>query len=846
MRQTALLALLLSTALLAQAGDKKDRSGTVQAPPPKWMKIPRAPVLPPNEALKSFTLDPKYRIELVVAEPLVHDPVAMVFDADARIWVVEMRGLMPNVDGTGEDAPCGTIAILEDTDHDGRMDKRTVFLDKLVLPRAIALVDDGALILTPPELIFCRDTNGDGKADTRELVGKGYGAGLANPEHAINGPIHNLDNWIYFCNHGQRLRRKGGAWQWQPIVRGGQWGLCQDDEGRMFFNTNSNHLIAHLVPPSYAKRNPNLRRMAGTNVTVSRDQAVWSGRVNPGVNRGYRKGTLRADGRLSRFTSTCGPVIYRGALMPELLGNAFAPEPAANLIRRDVLTESGTHVSGANAYEHKEFLTSTDERFRPVNMYNGPDGALYVIDLYRGILQHRVFMTTYLRRQVIERKLDKFIGLGRIYRIVPVDLPAKRIVDPIKLASAKQSELVAALSSKHGQVRSTAQRLLVERADEKTAPALNKLLIDKEASPQTRLHALWTLEGLGKLEQATLEQLAVDNTVEVLQAQAARLCDLNTAGKKLLPLLRDGSPKFTLFVTLNAGTLNATAEARSLRSEIFLSVLTHKAEDPYLRDAAISGLHKAELQFIRTVLASPNWSKKKPGYHEMLRELAACVFRARKELAMVELLNIIATEKQAWRQKSLLDGIVGTLPKKNAKKLRLETRPPALDALSALGDAKLTGHINKLKAALSFKTDAQQSTVRPLTTREQARFATGKDVYTMLCLACHQQNGEGLTGLAPPLRQSEWVLGSEQRLARILLQGMTGPVKVAGKTYNMPLMPGRGAIDDDAKIAAVLTYIRRNWDHQAEPVTAASIAKARATTKGRATPWTEAELLRIK
>src|SRR5262245_19436097 len=152
-RITALLLFFLSLAL-AQQGD---RPGEAQKPLVPPQKIPPAPVLSPEQALKSFKLPPGFRIELVASEPLVPDPVQIVFDPDGRIWVVEMRGYMPNLAGTGEDQPVGDIVILEDTDGDGRMDKRTVFQDGLVLPRAVALVRDGALIAEMPHLWFCRD-----------------------------------------------------------------------------------------------------------------------------------------------------------------------------------------------------------------------------------------------------------------------------------------------------------------------------------------------------------------------------------------------------------------------------------------------------------------------------------------------------------------------------------------------------------------------------------------------------------------------------------------------------------------------------------------------------------------
>src|SRR5688572_7831312 len=190
--RSVLLFVSLSAAGLAQNGDV---SGEVQAPP-SHLQIPPAPVLTVDDAIKTIKVAPGYRVEIVAADPLVGDPVAATYGPDGRLWVVEMRGFMPNPDGKGEDAKVGMISVLADTNHDGRMDKRTVFLDGLVLPRALALVGDGLLVAEPPHLWFCRDTNGDGKADEKTEVASDYGT-PANPEHSSNGLYRALDNWIY-------------------------------------------------------------------------------------------------------------------------------------------------------------------------------------------------------------------------------------------------------------------------------------------------------------------------------------------------------------------------------------------------------------------------------------------------------------------------------------------------------------------------------------------------------------------------------------------------------------------------------------------------------------------------
>jgi len=265
-RYPSLLALCFAAAapLLAQNGD---RPGEVQAPPAAHIKVPPSPALSVDEAMKTFKVAPGFRMEIVAAEPLVHEPIAMTFGPDGRLWVVEMRGYMPDVDAKGEDAPIGSIAVLTDTDGDGRMDKRTVFLDKLVMPRALALVGDGLLVAEPPHLWFARDTNGDGVADEKTEVAADYGA-TVNPEHTSNGLMWALDNWIYSANHTVRFRYAGGGkFTREGTVTRGQWGISQDDTGRIYYNSNSDPLRVDVIPSAYLKRNPAFVA-AGANVAV--------------------------------------------------------------------------------------------------------------------------------------------------------------------------------------------------------------------------------------------------------------------------------------------------------------------------------------------------------------------------------------------------------------------------------------------------------------------------------------------------------------------------------------------------------------------------------------------------
>jgi glucose/arabinose dehydrogenase len=298
-------------------------------------KLPPAPVLSPAEALKAFKLEKGFRIELVASEPMIQSPIAISFDDQGRMFVVEMRGYMNDVDGAGEQDPSGRVSLLEDTRGTGRMDKATAFADGLVMPRSVLAVNGGALIGESPNLFFFKDTKGTGIADVRTVVATDYGTRGGQPEHMANTPTWAMDNRIYSAGYGVSFRALGDNWQRGPGLGRGQWGLCQDDAGRLFFNYNSDLLRTDLLPAAAFARNPLLRTASSVNFQVMKDQAVFPSHPTPGVNRGYDPKTLREDGTLARATSTCGAVVYRGDAFPaEYRGDAFVPEPASNLIKR--------------------------------------------------------------------------------------------------------------------------------------------------------------------------------------------------------------------------------------------------------------------------------------------------------------------------------------------------------------------------------------------------------------------------------------------------------------------------------------------------------------------------------
>lgn len=833
----------------AQIGDRSDRPGEVQRSLVPANQIPAAPALTPEQAMASFKVAPGFKLELAACEPLVQEPVAAIFGPDGRLWVVEMRGYMPDLDGTGEDLPVGRVVVLRDTDGDGRFDESTVFVDRLVLPRAIELAGDGVLVGAPPELAWWRDTDGDGKADTKVVVATDYGVRvdpkrphLANPERAPNSLLHAFDNWIYSGAYTKKFRLVNGEWQTASTIFRGQWGLSQDDYGRLYHNSNSDYLRVDVVFSDYLQRNPHFPRLAGTNVNAAENQLVWPGRVNPGINRGYRPEMLR-EGRLKEFTAACAPWVYRGGLLPGCEGDVFVAEPAGNFVRRAKLTAQNGTVRGRNAYEQQEFLTSTDERFRPVNFTTGPDGALYIVDLYRGVLQHRISLTSYLRKQSEERGLAQGQHLGRIYRIVPADRPVARVA---AIPALRPEHWVGKLDDANAWWRETAQRLLVERPEKSLVPAIRQMA-HAATRPVGRVQALWTLEGMGALDRATA-MAALEDAAPLVRAHALRLSERFLDGEeraalveRMLGLAREAAAEVQLQAVLSLG------QAKEARIDLALAAIVRgQPQNTFLRDAFFSGVAERELAVLEQLLTDVAWTTGGES-DKIIAGLARGVMGSRDAVAVERLATLAAETLRAGRGGwvAVLDGMV---PAAGASRrpILLAKEPSAWSTLAASATAKV--RLAKMTDSVIWPGKAGVSAAvvtTPLDAAQQARFEQGKALFATVCSACHQANGRGLDGLAPPLVDSDWVLGSPERSVRIVLHGVRGPILVAGRVHSGD-MPAFGGALDDAQISAVLTYLRREWGHGATPVDPAQVAAIRVATAGHSDAFSPEELNLLK
>ena len=625
-RWIAIIAIAILSAVTVRAA-----LAPQQAVPPASPVATAAPPLSPADALQTFRLPPGYRLELVASEPLVVDPVWMDLDPDGRLWVVEMRGFMPNFEGTGEDAPVGQVVVLEDTDDDGRADRRTVFLDGLVQPRTVKVLDRGVLVIAPPQLILARDTDGDLKADTREVLRTDVGVKGGNPEHSPNSLLWGLDNWLYTSEHTADYRWTRTGLETAKTLSRGQWGISIDDTGRVFRNWNDDPLHVDYLPGRVLARNPAAVRTRGVYEPVTEDLAVWAARPTPAVNRGYRDGVLRPDGSLAVFQAAGTPTVYRGDRLPaDVRGHVFVTEPAGNLVRRYALKEGADgRLAATNAHPRSEFLTSTDERFRPVNLLSAADGTLYVADMYRGVIQHGQYQSEYLKNQIRARGLVEPTGLGRIYRVVHDT--TRRGPRP-SLSVKTPAELVAVLEHPNGWWRDTAQRLLVERGDRSVAPALAALTTGAR-DPRARLHALWTLDGLGALDAATVLRALADTAPEV-RAAAVRVAEpwLGKDGDPVQAAVRAVSGDRAARVRWQLA-LSIAAFPEASRVEQAVQLLAHHGRDPFVVDGVVSSLAGIEEQALAQLLARPGVPE------DALGPLAGAVARGGRPAAVADSLD---------------------------------------------------------------------------------------------------------------------------------------------------------------------------------------------------------------
>src|SRR5689334_4619217 len=501
---------------------------------------PASPLSPQQELATFHFADPNLTAELIAAEPDIVAPVAIAWDADGRLFVAEMT-----------DYPSGPVSgrirLLEDRDGDGRYERATVFAENIAFPNGVMPWNGGVLVTAAPDILFFKDNDGDGHADERRVLFTGFAEG--NQQLRVNGLFWGLDNWIYGANgrsdgdvrraddpsnkkvsiRRRDFRFRPGTKQFEAISGHSQFGCAHDDWGNRFPVFNNIPIRHVVIEQRYLNHQPFL---AGAETVVPISAPDDKGRVYY-----LAPPTLLIPQASDYFTSACGPTVYRGdALGPDYRGNFFVCEPVHNLIQRRRLVPNGATFVAERTESGKDFLASTDPWFHGVFTATGPDGCLYVVDFYRKFVEHPAWVADELKNTTPWRTGEQH---GRIWRIHPKDWNPK--TPKPNLNHARSSELIKHLDDANGWWRDTAQRLLVERQDRSVVRALEKVA-RKSPSPPGRLHALYTLDGLGALSPDSVLAVLKDSDSHVRE-HAIRLVEPFLVGGTNAPASRTSTPK---------------------------------------------------------------------------------------------------------------------------------------------------------------------------------------------------------------------------------------------------------------------------------------------------------------
>jgi putative membrane-bound dehydrogenase-like protein len=644
--------------------------------------IEMTPPKSPEDALKSMHLKPGFKIELVAAEPLVVDPVAFDLGPDGRLWVVEMRdypnGITWKKPGDEFGVPGGRVKVLTDENGDGKYDKASVFLDKIPFPTGAKVWRKGILVTAAPDVFYAEDTNGDDVADERKVLYRGFGEG--NQQHRVNGLRWGLDNWLYIGNgdsggvikslaaltptrsvsegssqarsasegsevnvNGRDLRIRPDTGEIDAQSGQTQFGRERDDWGNWFGGNNSNPMWHYTLEDHYLRRNPHFAPPS------NKKQVSTSPGAAPVVPKSKTLARFNDFHTADRFTSACSPIIYRDDLLgPEFYGNSFVCEPVHNLVHREIVTPDGTTFTSRRADDEQtsEFLASDDNWFRPSMCRTGPDGALWVSDMYRFVIEHPKWIPDEWQQKLNLRAGD---DKGRIYRIYHQDRPPRPIARLDKLDTAG---LVAALDSPNGTQRDLAQQMIVWKSDRAAAVSPLMALIMTSDRPQTRLQVLCTLDGLGTTP-ATLYAHALADEHPAVRRHAVRLTEprlgKSDLGDAVLKLATDADPHVRMQVAYSLGAWNDEQAAFALAD-----MLLAGQGDPYVTAAAMSSLNKENAGPVLARVLAVEGMEPPP---ELVEKLFACALALGNDKAVREGMDAVFASRpggvQLWQLAAL-------------------------------------------------------------------------------------------------------------------------------------------------------------------------------------------------
>ncbi|GAA4320097.1 PVC-type heme-binding CxxCH protein [Compostibacter hankyongensis] len=640
--------------------------------------------LPAEESMKTFHFADDFKAEIFATEPLVADPVSMTFDEAGNAYVVEMP------DANMEDSAKGKcrIVLLKDTNGDGRADKSVIFADRLNEATSVLPWKGGLFVAAAPTISYFKDTDGDGKADSKKIVFSGFFKN--NDEAQITSLTFGVDNWIYANNDGQAgkvrsasdtasLSMQGADFRFRPdrdqfeLSTGpGQFGQAIDDWGHRFFSQNTLHIRQVVIPVRYLRRNPAMPPSAQSAVINVSDHdplmyqltpaPYWRAERTKRRNQEYQEHHLdRVEYEKGHFSGGSGGTFYGGDAFPEAYyGNIFTGDVSGNLVHRDILAQpSGDDpfytAKRGDAEKDKEFMAATDSWVRPTSFAVGPDGALYMIDMYRQHIETPVSIPEDLQTDMDFRAGS---NMGRIYRIVPKNAGAYKKPD-VDLQHATAAELVKLLSHPSSWWALQAHRLLLERQDKTVIPALKDLFAQSK-DPRSRLHALYLLEGLNALDAGTVA-LALKDSAAGVRENAVQLAERFPAClPQLKEMVRDSSFRVAFQATLSLGNFPAAAVAPALAD-----VVERHGENSWYRTAVLSSAAGSSPALLKILMQKGIFRETAPWKEAFLGDLSYVTGGRNEKEQTGSLLALLqqpalatATGEQAAAVKGLISGLL--------------------------------------------------------------------------------------------------------------------------------------------------------------------------------------------
>ena len=717
--------------------------------------------LSPLDSWRTLHPRPGMQIELVAHEPLVADPVAFDWGPDGRLWVAEMTDY-PEGDPT-TDPPGGRVRVLEDTTGDGRYDRAEVFLSGLSYPTSVLAWRDGVLVMAAPDIIYAEDRDGDGRADHQEVLFTGMVPG--NPQHRANGLVRGLDNWLYCANgdsggrvralaSGQEVQLGGRDFRIRPaegrveLVSGTtQFIRSTDDWGNWFGNNNANPMWLYVFEDRYLERNGYVSFPSGR---VDVPQMPGAAPVFPRSRLLARFNDLHMA---NHFTSCASAIVYRDELLgPEFVGNLFVSEPVHNLVHRQVMHREGVLFRSRRAPDETraEFLAATDNCFRPTMIRTGLDGALWVADMYRLVIEHPEWIP---ESMLAEYDVRAGAGWGRIYRVWPVGAEPRSVprFDRLDVAG-----LVAVLESPNGPQRDLAQALLIERGDAAAIPLL-VALVRNGNRPTARLHALCTLDGLGALAEELLLAALADVHPGV-RRHAVRLAETLVVADTpleaaLVALVDDPDPQVRMQLAYTLGEWESPVAGRALGR-----LARQDADDRYIAAAAMSSVTRNLDHVIEAVVDDesgrhPDRPSESPPA-DLLAQLLAVATGSERHEAILKLLPAVARDVDGRYETWQLQSVVELLN-------MLDRRRGSLAQLQAESPPELAAAIGRLEPLFAFARRAALDGELDVTLRTAAVPILARG------LSRQQDEIEALCDLLEPQQPTELQRAATATLARL-------------------------------------------------------------------------------